>query len=36
LELVDDKKPEHQTSTIVDVVSDDTIVNDGETEKYYE
>jgi hypothetical protein len=34
--LLDDKKPEHHTSTIANIVADENVVNDYEREKYYQ
>jgi hypothetical protein len=34
--LVDDKNPEHHTSTIANIIADESVVNDYEREKYYE
>jgi hypothetical protein len=36
LALTDDQKPEHSTSTIGKIVGKEGVVNEHETEKYYE
>ena len=36
LELSDEKREEDHTSTIANLVQDENVVNDHETEKYYE